>query len=231
MTSPAYIALRVAHIVTETADSRSLVFDVPVSLREQFRYKAGQFLTLRVPFEGGWLPRCYSLSSTPLEDEPLRVTIKQVRDGRASNWLCQQLHEGDQLEVLVPAGVFVPRHFDDDFVLFGGGSGVTPVLSILRSALIAGSGRILLIYANRDEASVIFAAELKALANAYPERLQVIHWLDSVQGIPAVAQLAEMVRPFAHAQAFICGPGPFMDAAVSALHGIGIIGERTVFQQ
>ena len=222
MNTPAYHSLRIAQIIPETADSRSLVFDIPPALREQFTYKPGQFLTLRVPFEGAWLPRCYSLSSTPLHDEPLRVTIKQVRDGRASNWLCQQLREGDQLDVLAPAGAFVPRHFDDDFVLFGGGSGVTPVLSILRSALIAGSGRVLLIYANRDEASVIFAAELKALASAYPQRLQVIHWLDSVQGIPAVAQLAEMVRPFAHAQAFICGPGPFMDAAVSALQGLGM---------
>ena len=95
MSQPAYFSLRVAQIVTETADSRSLVFDVPAALREQFTYKSGQFLTLRVPFEGGWLPRCYSLSSTPLEDEPLRVTIKQVRDGRASNWLCEQLREGD----------------------------------------------------------------------------------------------------------------------------------------
>ena len=222
MNTPAYHSLRIAQIIPETADSRSLVFDIPPALREQFTYKPGQFLTLRVPFEGAWLPRCYSLSSTPLDDEPLRVTIKQVRDGRASNWLCQQLREGDQLDVLAPAGAFVPRHFDDDFVLFGGGSGVTPVLSILRSALIAGSGRVLLIYANRDEASVIFAAELKALASAYPQRLQVIHWLDSVQGIPAVAQLAEIARPWAHAQAFICGPGPFMDAAVSALQGLGM---------
>ncbi len=222
MNTPAYISLRVAQIISETHDSKSLVFDVPEAMREQFAYKAGQFLTLRVPHEGGWLPRCYSLSSTPLVDEPLRVTIKQVRDGRASNWLCQQLREGDQLEVLVPAGVFVPRHFDDDFILFGGGSGVTPVLSILRSALIAGTGNILLIYANRDEASVIFAAELKALASAYPQRLQVIHWLDSVQGIPAVAQLAQMAKPFTHAQAYICGPGPFMDAAVSALQHIGM---------
>ena len=222
MNTPAYHALRVARIITETPDARSVVFDVPPALREQFTYKPGQFLTLRVPFEGRWLPRCYSLSSTPLHDEPLRVTIKQVRDGRASNWLCQHLREGDHLDVLAPAGAFVPRHFDDDFVLFGGGSGVTPVLSILRTALITGSGRILLLYANRDEASVIFAAELKALASAHPQRLQVIHWLDSVQGIPAVAQLAEIARPWAHAQAFICGPGPFMDAAVSALQGLGM---------
>ena len=89
MNSPAYFSLRVAQIVTETPDSRSLVFEVPQALSEQFAYKSGQFLTLRVPFEGSWLPRCYSLSSTPLVDEPLRVTIKQVRDGRASNWLCQ----------------------------------------------------------------------------------------------------------------------------------------------
>lgn len=222
MNPPAYISLRVARVVSETADAKSLVFDVPDSLREKFAYKSGQFLTLRIPFEGGWLPRCYSLSSTPLVDEPLRVTIKQVRDGRASNWLCQHLREGDELQVLPPAGVFVPRHFDDDLVLFGGGSGVTPVLSILRSALIAGNGRILLIYANRDEASVIFAHELKALASAHPQRLQVIHWLDSVQGIPAVEQLAQLAKPYTHAQAFICGPGPFMDAAVSALQSLGM---------
>lgn len=217
-----YVALRVARIVEETADARSLVFEVPAEWGERFRYKPGQFLTLRVPFEGGWLPRCYSLSSTPLEDEPLRVTIKRVREGRASNWLCEQLQVGDSLEVLPPAGVFVPRQLDRDFVLFGGGSGVTPVLSILRSALLAGNGRILLIYANRDEASVIFRDELKALAAAHPQRLQVIHWLDSVQGIPAVAQLAELARPFAGAEAFICGPGPFMDASVSALHLLGM---------
>ena len=91
MTTPANHDLPVARIITETPDARSVVYDVPPALREQFTYKPGQFLTLRVPFEGRWLPRCYSLSSTPLQDEPLRVTIKQVRDGRASNWLCQQL--------------------------------------------------------------------------------------------------------------------------------------------
>ncbi|MGH8434511.1 MAG: 2Fe-2S iron-sulfur cluster-binding protein [Pseudomonas sp.] len=221
-----YLAVRVARVIEETFDSRSLEFELPDELVERFSYRPGQFLTLRVPFEGGWLPRCYSLSSTPLLDEPLRVTVKRVRDGRASNWLCDAVQAGDSLQVLVPAGVFVPRHLDTDLLLFGGGSGVTPVLSILRSALLAGSGRILLIYANRDEASVIFRDELKALASAHPQRLQVIHWLDSVQGIPAVSQLAELARPFAAAEAFICGPGPFMDAAVSALHSLGMASGR-----
>jgi len=100
------------------------------------------------------------------------------------------------------------------------------VLSILRSALLTGTGRILLIYANRDETSVIFKDELKALASVHPQRLQIVHWLDSVQGIPSVGQLAELARPFIDAQAFICGPGPFMDAAVSALKGLGMPDRR-----
>lgn len=215
-----YLTVRVTRVIEETADSRSLEFELPDALVERFAYRPGQFLTLRVPYEGGWLPRCYSLSSTPLLDEPLRVTIKRVRDGRASNWLCDAVQAGDSVQVRVPAGVFVPRQLDTDLLLFAGGSGITPVLSILRSALLAGSGRMLLIYANRDEASVIFRDQLKALASAHPQRLQVIHWLDSVQGIPAVIQLAELARPFATAEAFICGPGPFMEAAVSALQSL-----------
>lgn len=215
-----YLTLRVARVIEETADSRSLEFELPPELVQRFAYRPGQFLTLRVPYQGGWLPRCYSLSSTPLLDEPLRVTVKRVRDGRASNWLCDAVQAGDSVQVRVPAGVFVPRELDTDLLLFGGGSGVTPVLSILRSALLAGTGRILLIYANRDEASVIFRDQLKALASAHPQRLQVVHWLDSVQGIPSVGQLAELARPFASAEAFICGPGPFMEAAVSALQSL-----------
>ena len=217
-----YLALRVARVVEETADARSLEFEVPEALAQRFRYQPGQFLTLRVPFEGGWLPRCYSLSSTPLLDEPLRVTVKRVRDGRASNWLCENLQEGQTLDVLPPAGVFVPRDLAGDLLLFGGGSGITPVLSILRSALLAGSGRILLIYANRDAQSVIFRDELRLLAAVHPQRLQVVHWLDALQGIPVAAQLAELARPFIDAQAFICGPGPFMDTAVEALRQLGV---------
>lgn len=221
-----YLTLRVARVIEETADSRSLEFELPPELVQRFAYRPGQFLTLRVPYQGGWLPRCYSLSSTPLLDEPLRVTVKRVRDGRASNWLCDAVQAGDSVQVRVPAGVFVPRQLDTDLLLFGGGSGVTPVLSILRSALLAGTGRILLIYANRDEASVIFRDQLKALASAHPQRLQVVHWLDSVQGIPSVGQLAELARPFASAEAFICGPGPFMEAAVSALQSLDMPSAR-----
>ena len=219
-------ALRVRAVVNETHDAKSLVFDVPPELAALFRYKPGQFLTLRLPVQGRHVPRCYSLSSAPAVDDSLRVTVKRVADGRGSNWICDHVQAGDLVEVLAPSGVFTPRSLDGDFLLLAGGSGITPVLSILRSALLEGSGRITLLYANRDERSVIFRDELKHLAAAYPTRLQVMHWLDSVQGVPSVAQLAELAKPFRHGQAFICGPGPYMDAAMAALQAIEMMPEQ-----
>lgn len=221
-----YQALRVSAVIEETHDAKSFVFEVPPSLAEAFRYRPGQFLTLRLPLAGRNVPRCYSMSSAPSVDGAPRVTVKRVHQGRGSNWLCDRLKVGDSVEVMVPAGVFTPRSLDGDFLLLGGGSGITPVFSILRSALLQGRGRITLLYANRDERSVIFRDELKALAAAHPARLQVIHWLDSVQGVPSVAQLAELATPYRAAQAFICGPAPFMDAAVAALQAIEMAPEQ-----
>lgn len=225
MNAPEYLTLQVAEVVHETADSCSFVFDVPAALAGRFHYRPGQFLTLRIPHGDDWLPRCYSLSSSPVEDEPLRVTVKRVADGRGSNWLCDRLVAGASVQVLPPAGVFVPKSLDTDLLLFAGGSGITPVLSILRAALKQGSGRIRLVYANRDEGSVIFAGLLRELAARQPQRLQVIHWLDSVQGRPSPEQLAAFAEGFDQAQAFICGPGPFMDGAVAALKSAGLPGQ------
>lgn len=221
-----YHVLHVSAVIEETHDAKSFVFDVPTELAEVYRYKPGQFLTLRLPVEARHVPRCYSMSSAPMVDGALRVTVKRVQQGRGSNWMCDRLKIGDPVEVMPPAGVFTPRSLDGDFLLLGGGSGITPVLSILRSALFQGQGRIALLYANRDERSIIFRDELKALAAAHPSRLQVIHWLDSVQGVPSVAQLAELAKPFRLAQAFICGPGPFMDAAVAALQAVEMAPEQ-----
>ena len=222
--SPAsrYHALRVRAVVDETLDAKSLVFEVPPELTDSFKYQPGQFLTLRLPVDGRHVPRCYSMSSAPGVDTAPRVTVKRVVQGRGSNWICDQLKAGDVVEVMAPAGVFTPRTLAGDFLLLAGGSGITPVFSILRAALVGGHGRIVLLYANRDECSVIFRDELKALAAAYPTRLQVIHWLDSVQGVPSIAQLAELAKASCSSgrQAFICGPAPFMDAAVAALQAI-----------
>lgn len=222
MSASRYHTLTVQAVIDETHDARSVVFDVPSALAEAYRYRPGQFLTLRLPWQGGHLLRCYSMSSSPELDETLKVTVKRVQDGRASNWICDQVKVGDQLEVMQPSGVFVPDSFDGDFLLCAGGSGVTPVYSIMRSVLEKGQGRIRLIYANRDEQSVIFKESLKTLSAEFPDRLEIIHLLDSVQGIPSRQLLQRLAEPMSHAQAFICGPGPFMDAMEAVLEQLGM---------
>ena len=226
MTANRYHRLTVQAVTDETPDARSITLAVPEGLADSFRYRPGQFMTLRLAVGGRHLPRCYSMSSTPGLDDALRVTVKRVAGGRGSNWLCSHLRPGDSLEVMAPAGLFTPAGLEGDFVLAAGGSGITPVFSILRAALARGSGRIRLLYANRDERSVIFRDALQALAAEHPSRLQVIHWLDSVQGTPSVEQLAAFGHGFEAAQAFICGPGPFMDAMATALAGAGLDRER-----
>lgn len=210
--------LEVVDVVEETADARSISFRVPEGAEEHFRYKPGQFLTLAVPSDRtGVAARCYSLSSSPHDDGPLTVTVKRTAEGYASNWICDHLRPGSTIRSLPPSGIFTPASLDADLLLFGGGSGVTPVMSILRTALARGTGRIVLFYANRDERSVIFAAELARLAREHPERLQVVHWLESVQGLPDQAQLRAFAAAYADRDAFVCGPAPFMKAAVAAL--------------
>lgn len=219
-----YHPLKVRAVIEETHDTKSVVFDVPEELASQFQYRPGQFLTLRLPINGRHVPRCYSMSSAPTLDEGLRVTVKRVHQGRGSNWVCDRLRVGDQVELMPPSGLFSPKDLSGNFLLMAGGSGVTPVFSILRTVLQDHSGHVVLFYANRDERSVIFKAELQRLASQYPDRLQVVHWLDSVQGAPSQAQLQAWAKPWVASmqQAFICGPGPFMDAAQAAVTAAGM---------
>ncbi|GAA5112020.1 ferredoxin--NADP reductase [Haloechinothrix salitolerans] len=215
--------LRITRVVAETPDACSLELAVPDDLVEKFHHRPGQFLTLRIPSERtGSVGRCYSLCSAPHEAGPLKVAVKRVRDGYGSNWLCDNAAEGMVLEVLPPAGVFTPKSLDTDLLLLAGGSGITPIMSILKSVLATGTGSITLLYANRDEHSVIFADELAKLAKEHPDRLTVVHWLESVQGLPSVPQLAALTAPWAGRETFICGPGEFMDAASDALSTLGV---------
>ena len=214
--------LSVAEVIVESADACSFVFDVPAALREAFAYRPGQFLTLDVPCGDAAVRRCYSLSSAPGIDAAPKITVKRVLDGRASNWLCERVRAGDALDVMAPAGVFTPRELDADLLLFAGGSGITPVLSILKSALVHGRGMLTLVYANRDERSVIFRDELRQLGERHPGRLRVIHWLDSVQGIPQQRHLEELARPFSRQETFICGPALFMENALAAMLALGL---------
>jgi 3-ketosteroid 9alpha-monooxygenase subunit B len=227
------LELEVADVVEETADARSLVFKVPDGPgdpgipAERLRYAPGQFLTLRVPSDRtGSVARCYSLCSSPFTDDPLTVTVKRTADGYASNWLCDHAHPGMKLHVLAPSGTFVPKTLDGDFLLLAAGSGITPMLAILKSALVEGKGKVVLLYANRDEKSVIFGGALRDLAAQYPDRLTVVHWLETVQGLPDPAALTGLITPYAGHDAYICGPGPFMAAAEKALRSAGAADNR-----
>ncbi|WIX78344.1 ferredoxin--NADP reductase [Amycolatopsis carbonis] len=218
------VTLTVAEVIVETADARSIVFAIPEEHQAAFAYAPGQFLTLRIPSDrAGSVARCYSLSSAPHEGR-VQVTVK--RTGFGSGWVCEELCEGAEIEVLPPAEVFVPASLDGDFLLFAAGSGITPLMSILKSALRHGTGQVVLVYANRDEASVIFARQLAELTSRHPDRLTVLHWLESLQGLPSARTLETLAAPYRRHDAYLCGPEPFMAAARTALTELGVPRER-----
>jgi 3-ketosteroid 9alpha-monooxygenase subunit B len=191
--------VRVVQVVQETPEAVSLVLALP----EDWQYRPGQFLTVRV----AGCARNYSFSSSPFTGQPPQITVKRIDGGRASNWICDNIVAGSTLECLPPGGTFVPESLDRDLLLVAGGSGITPVMSILKSALAHGTGRIALVYANRDRESVIFGAELDALAC---DRLTVHHWIDAESGSPTASAIREIIKPFAGYEAFVCGPEAFM---------------------
>ena len=225
MATESYV-LNVAEVIEETADARSVVFEVPSELQETFAYAPGQFLTVAVPSEQtGLAARCYSLSSAPHSGRH-QITVKRTVDGYASNWIVENLKPGDTLRVLPPSGIFTPKDIDADFLLFAGGSGITPVMSIARTALEKGTGKVVLLYANEDESSVIFAGQLRELADEYADRFTVVHWLVSVQGLPSQQKLATFASYYTSHTAFVCGPAPFMKATVDALKELGFPRDR-----
>jgi len=217
-----YFRLRVSEVIDETADAKSIVMEIPDEQSEQFRYGAGQFLTFRVEVDGQRLVRCYSLASSPQIDPAHKVTVKRVVDGRVSNWMNDNVKPGDSLEVMPPNGVFCLRDRETPIVLFGGGSGITPVISIIKTALETTSRRIKLVYANRDDRSIIFKDELAALVAAHVDRLEIVHRLDDVHGFVDEARVVQEVGPLADADFYICGPGPFMDVVEGGLSTLGV---------
>lgn len=217
-----YFDLRVAKVIEETADAKSFVFEVPHGLAEKFSYESGQFLSFRIEVDGKRLVRCYSLASAPGIDAQHKVTVKRVVDGRASNWMNDSVNEGDTLEVMPPNGVFCLRDRQTPIVLFGGGSGVTPVISILKTALETTSRPVKLVYANRDDASIIFKDELSKLHAANADRLEVVHRLDDHHGYVDAALIVQQVGSQLDADFYICGPGPFMDVVEAGLESLSI---------
>src|SRR4051812_27156678 len=187
-----YHALRIARVVPETADATSFVFDVPSELADRFAYAPGQFLTFRVHVGSETPLRCYSMSSSPAVDDELQVTVKRVPGGVVSNWMIDTLRPGDTVEATYPAGVFCLGSGDHELVAFSGGSGITPVFSLVKAALATTRRPVRLLYANRDRESVIFGDALDALVEAHPDRLEVEHRLDVDHGFAD----ADTVRPY-----------------------------------
>jgi ferredoxin-NADP reductase len=224
--------LRVKRVVQETHDTKSFVLDVPDELQGAFAYAAGQFCTFRVRFgDDGDLLRCYSMSSSPDTDTEMAVTVKRVAGGRVSNWFLDEVSEGDELTLTLPAGVFTLGARTAPIVAFAGGSGITPVFSIVKSALATTDRTVRLLYANRDVSSVIFRTELDALARDEPDRLEVVHHLDTDDGFVHSGRVLEFVGDDLDADFYICGPAPFMDVVEDALSQRSVPPERVFIER
>ncbi|WP_328935613.1 MULTISPECIES: ferredoxin--NADP reductase [unclassified Streptomyces] len=217
--------VRITRIIQETPDTRTYVLDAP------FPYRAGQFVTIKAC---GTL-RSYSMSSSPETDTEFMTTVKRVPGGLVSNWMHDHLAPGDVVETTLPAGVFCLREGDEaggerefatPVVAFCGGSGITPILSLAKSAL-AGTGRsVRVLAADRDAGSVIFADALGELAERYPDRFAMRHHLDDRQGFVTADQVREFAGGDTDADFYLCGPAPFMELVENALLTHGIAPER-----
>lgn len=243
--SAVFHPLKIVDVRREIDDAVSLRFALPEALREIFRFTPGQHLTLRAELEGEDLRRNYSICAAPFEHE-LRVAVKRIAGGRFSNWVNTALAVGDQIEVMPPHGSFTwtfrPER-DGVYAGFAAGSGITPILSLLKSALtLEPTSRFDLFYANRSSASIMFLEELAALKNQFMDRLQVFHFLedefDEVElfnGRLDVTRTAELLRTLAEPErldaAFVCGPGPMMDSVEAALLAAGVSAEKILIER
>ncbi|GAA1022816.1 oxidoreductase [Acrocarpospora pleiomorpha] len=220
------VDLRVSRVIEETVDARSFILEPPAERAEQFRYKAGQFLTIKVPLPGGDVARCYSLASAPSVDTHLKVTVKRTAGGAASGWLVDNVRPGWRIRALRPAGTFTLRERPGDVVLVAAGSGITPVIAIAKEALVAGDRSVRLFYANRDDASTIFREELLKLSARYGDRFAVEMWQEIHHGrVPHVDDLVAFLDRRSGGQYLVCGPAPFMDLAFQALGRAGVPSE------
>lgn len=230
-----FYPLRVAEVNRETADAVSILLEAPAEHAGAFAFKAGQHLTIKREIGGEELRRNYSLCVSPSEGV-LKIGVKRIAGGAFSGWANEDLKAGEVLEVMAPHGSFT-WNFDSNqarhYAAFAGGSGITPILSLLKTALETEPGsRFTLCYGNRVSAGVMFLEELAALKDRYLDRLQVMHFLEDEEQEIALFNgrldrakaddiLTTVLDP-AHVDAFfICGPGPMMDAIEEALHDRG----------
>lgn len=231
MVTPQFHPLRIRDVRPETADAVTVSFEVPPELRDAYRFTQGQFVTLKAHVDGEETRRSYSIcvGTTDYDrDGELRIGIKRVRGGRFSNFAFDTLKPGHTIDVMTPDGRFF-THLNaghgKQYVAFAGGSGITPVLAIVKTTLeLEPRSTFTLIYGNRSVDSIMFAEELEDLKNRFMQRLALYHVLsDDVQDVElfngvldqakCAAFLDSLVPAATIDEAFICGPAPMMDAA------------------
>lgn len=249
--SNSFHSLLVSKVKKETADCVSVSFEIPEDLKNKFKYKQGQYLTLIFEINGKEERRSYSMSSSPVEEE-ISVSIKRVEKGIVSNYVNDQVKEGATINVLPPEGRFYTKldvEQQKTYYLFGAGSGITPLMSILKTILEQEpKSTVFLLYGNRDESSIIFKEELDQLSNRYAGQLIVQHILsqpkkEKTGGIGGFFKKAvtnwqgltgridaTFVKSFLSenplrskdAEYFICGPGEMIDGVEKALVDLGL---------
>ncbi|MEA5260378.1 ferredoxin--NADP reductase [Arcicella aquatica] len=226
-----YFHLTVKEIIDETPDTKTFTFWHPV--HQSVSYKAGQFLTLIPVINGQKVRRSYSMSSSPNKDASIAVTVKRVPGGLVSNYLCDSVKVGDAIEVMEPMGHFVvePNPMKErTIVLFGGGSGVTPLMSILKSVLPVEQGsKVYLVYGSRSEEDIIFRKQLIELELKYEGRFKVLHILTKPsytwtgyktrinQASAVIFLKQDLAIDIAKAEYYLCGPEGMMEQVENAL--------------
>lgn len=236
---PAFLPLKVREVVKETADTVSIYFEQPEPFLE---YKPGQFLTLVIDFDGKEQRRSYSLCTSPYVDPFPGISVKRVPGGLFSNFLNEKIHPGKTINTLKPLGHFTTDFHSKNqkhFFLIAGGSGITPIMGILKSVLAnEPKSKVTLLYCSRHEEHIIFKKELEELENKYSGKLNVIHNLsqptDSWAGLKGRLKretLSDLIKA-AEAESdfqtdyFICGPEGILETAQDVLTSLNIEKEK-----
>jgi len=235
--------LTVKEITKETADCVSVSFEIPDQLKNKFQYKHGQSLTMRTTIGGHEVRRTYSLCSSPIENK-WKVAIKKAEGGLFSTFANEQLKCGDVLEVMEPVGKFntsLDPLNKKNYLAFAAGSGITPVLSIIKTTLAAEpQSGFTLVYGNRSRSSIIFFEELEGLKNKYLNRFSLINILSRERTDAAInfgridsdklTALNKFIDYINMDELFICGPGEMIFCVKDFLERIGVDKRKIHFE-
>ncbi|MBC7411435.1 MAG: 2Fe-2S iron-sulfur cluster binding domain-containing protein [Bacteroidia bacterium] len=230
-----FITCTIANIRTETADTISIAINVPLASAPLFKFIQGQYITFKLHINGEEVRRSYSICSG-VNDGEIRVAVKRVGGGKGSNYMIDTFKVNDTVEVMPPTGNFysvLSASNSKHYVLFAGGSGITPMLSIIKSVLVTEPNSTLtLVYGNRDEQSVVFNAELTALQANNNNKLKVINVLENSTDTVFGGRLDKAKNKLlfsnntlstnANNIYFICGPTPMMDAVRETLEDLNV---------